>query len=34
MIDWDKLHGIIIYILFAASLVGLVFMFTLLWISV
>ena len=33
MIDWDKLHGIIIYILFDASLVGLVFMFTLLWTS-
>ena len=32
--NWDKLHGIIIYILFAASLVGLVFMFTLLWTSV
>ena len=34
MIDWDKLHGIIIYILAAVSLVGLAFMFTIFLTSV
>ena len=34
MDDWDKMQEIILYILLTASLVGLVFMFTLLWTSV
>jgi hypothetical protein len=34
MKDWDKIQALIIYVLAAASLVGLAFMFTLLWISV
>ena len=31
--NWDKMQEIILYILLTASLVGLVFMFTMLWIA-
>jgi hypothetical protein len=34
MDDWDKMQEIILYILLTASLVGLVSMFTMLWIAV
>lgn len=30
-VDWDKLHMLIVYILAAVSMVGLAFMFTVLW---
>jgi hypothetical protein len=34
MIDWEKLQEIILYVIIATALVGIAFMFTLLWISV
>jgi hypothetical protein len=33
MIDWDKLHGIILYVIIATALFGIAFMFTTLWIA-
>lgn len=33
MMDWETLQMIVIYVLLAVSLVGLAFMFTMLWIS-
>jgi len=33
MKDWDKIQMLLIYVLAAMSLVGLAFMFTLLWTS-
>jgi len=32
--NWEKVQAIILYILLTASLVGLVFMFTMLWIAI
>jgi hypothetical protein len=34
MDDWEKLQEIILYVIIATALVGIAFMFTLLWTSI
>jgi hypothetical protein len=34
MTDWEKLQKIILYVIIATAMVGVAFMFTMLWIAV